>query len=73
MQTIEQMALAKGCEAVRFDAYDKHLQLLKFYDKLGYHRRGSFIFTTKLYGETGMVCFEQLKYKFFAEESYNAH
>ncbi|TMF51354.1 MAG: GNAT family N-acetyltransferase [Chloroflexi bacterium] len=72
-QTIEQIALARGCEAVRFDAYDKHLQLLKFYDKLGYRRRGTFIFTTKLYGETGMVCFEQLKYKFFAEESYNAH
>ena len=68
MKTMERLAQAQGCKAVRFDAYDKHLSLLEFYDRLGYHRRGTFIFNTKLYGETGMVCFEKLSHEFAREE-----
>ena len=68
MQTIERLAQAEGCRAVRFDAYDKHLQLLEFYDRLGYHRRGTFTFNTKLYGDTGMVCFEKVKKEFVVKE-----
>ena len=36
----------------------------------GYHRTDAFSLHAKL---SGMICFEQLKYEFFAEESYNAH
>lgn len=68
MKTIERMAQAEGCKAVRFDAYDKHLKLLEFYDRLAYHRRGVFSFFTKLHGDTGMVCFEKLSYEFTIEE-----
>ena len=68
MKTMERLARAEGCRAVRFEAYDKHLELLEYYDRLGYHRRGAFTFNTRLYGETGMVCFEKLSYEFFREK-----
>ncbi len=48
------------CKAIRLDAYDKHLKLLAWYTKLGYHCRGTFAFYTKLHGETGMACFEKI-------------
>lgn len=68
MNTIESMAQAEGCRAVRFDAYNKHLKLLEYYDRLGYHRRGSFIFESPRRGVTGMVCFEKLINEFVTEE-----
>jgi GNAT superfamily N-acetyltransferase len=61
MKEIERLALAEGFGAVRLDAYDKHLKLLEWYKRLGYNWRGAFTFHTKLYGETGMVCFEKLR------------
>jgi GNAT superfamily N-acetyltransferase len=68
IKRMERLARAEGCKAVRFDAYDKHLKLLEYYDRLGYHRRGTFTFNTKRYGETGMVCFEKLSHEFVREE-----
>lgn len=68
MKKIERLAQAEGCRAVRFDAYDKHLKLLEFYDRLGYHRRGSFIFESPRRGVTGMVCYEKLSNEFVTEE-----
>ena len=60
MKTIEQLAAAEGCVAVRLDAYDKHLELHEFYRHLGYRRRGAARFNTKLYEETGTVFFEKV-------------
>lgn len=60
MEQIEQMARADGYGAVRLDAYDQHLRLCAFYRHLGYEQRGVFKIMTKLYGETGGVCFEKV-------------
>ncbi len=60
MEEYEGIARAEGCKAIRLDAYDKHLMLLAWYTKLGYHCRGTFAFYTKLHGETGMACFEKI-------------
>ena len=59
MEQAEQLAKVEGCGAVRLDAYDKHLALHDFYRHLGYEERGAFTLTTKLYGETGGICFEK--------------
>ena len=67
MKEYERMALAEGCEAIRLDTYDRHLKLLAWYKKLGYHRRGAFTFHTKLHGETGMVSFEKMRREFLEE------
>ena len=64
MHEYERMACAQGCQAIRLDAYDKHLRLLAWYEKLGYHWRGTFAFHTRLYGETGMACYEKMKRDF---------
>jgi hypothetical protein len=45
----------------------KHLSLFAWYQKRDYQRRGAFTFHTKLYGETGMVCFEKMKRDFCAQ------
>jgi GNAT superfamily N-acetyltransferase len=60
MDTIERLAVAEDCTAVRLDAYDKHVELHEFYRRLGYRQRGVFRFNTKLYGETGAVFFEKI-------------
>lgn len=60
MGTIERLAIAEKCMAVRLDAYDKHLSLHEFYRGLGYKQRGTARFNTKLYGETGAVFFEKM-------------
>src|SRR5438270_4403167 len=60
MDTIEQLAAAEECTAVRLDAYDKYVKLHEFYHHLGYQQRGVFRFNTKLYGETGAVFFEKI-------------
>jgi GNAT superfamily N-acetyltransferase len=64
MRECERMAVAEGCGAIRLDAYDKHLRLLAWYEKLGYHLRGTFSFHTKLHGETGMACYEKMRSEF---------
>ena len=64
MYEYERMALDEACEAIRLDAYDKHLSLLAWYEKLGYHRRGTFTFHARLYGETGMACYEKMRQDF---------
>ncbi len=55
MGTIEQIATAWGCGAVRLDAYEKHDLLIKFYDNLGYHRKE----VIKYHG-LRLVCFEKI-------------
>jgi GNAT superfamily N-acetyltransferase len=67
MEEYERLARAEGCEAIRLDTYDKHLGLFAWYQKRGYQWRGAFTFHTKLYGETGMVCFEKMKRDFRAQ------
>lgn len=64
MHECERMARAEGCGAIRLDAYDKHLRLLAWYEKLGYHWRGNFSFQTRLHGETGMACYEKMRSEF---------
>jgi GNAT superfamily N-acetyltransferase len=64
MHEYERMARGEECEAIRLDAYDKHLSLLAWYEKLGYHWRGTFAFHTRLYSETGMACYEKMKRDF---------
>ncbi len=61
MQEIEQMASREGYEAIRLDAYGNHLKLVEWYQHLGYHWRGTFVFRTRLYGETCMTCLEKMK------------
>ncbi len=61
MHEYERMARVEECETIRLDAYDKHLSLLAWYEKLSYHWRGTFAFHTRLYGETGMACYEKMK------------
>jgi GNAT superfamily N-acetyltransferase len=39
MDQIEELALKRGCTAVRLDAFEKYRELLEFYDNLGYQRR----------------------------------
>jgi len=60
MSTIERLAVAEECTAVRLDAYDKHVKLQDFYCRLGYQQKGTSRFNTKLYGETGAVFFEKI-------------
>ncbi len=60
MHEYEHLAHTEGCEAIRLDAYDKHLRLLAWYEKRRYHWRGTFAFHTKLHGETGMACYEKM-------------
>ncbi|HLX56601.1 MAG TPA: GNAT family N-acetyltransferase [Ktedonobacteraceae bacterium] len=67
MQEYERIARVEGYEAIRLDAYDKHLRLLAWYEKLGYHWRGTFAFHTRLHGETGMACYEKMKHDFRAQ------
>ena len=67
MEEYERIARAEGCEAIRLDAYDKHLRLLVWYGKLGYRWRGTFAFHTSLYGETGMACYEKMKHDFHVD------
>ncbi len=64
MQEYEHIAFIEECEAIRLDTYDKHLSLLTWYEKLGYLWRGTFTFHTRLYGETGMACYEKMKHDF---------
>ena len=64
MQECERMAYVEECESIRLDAYDKHLSSLTWYAKLGYHRRGTFAFHTRLHCDTGMACYEKMKYDF---------
>lgn len=55
MKAVEHLATDGGCVAVRLDAYEKHLKLLEFYDRLGYQRRG--VIRVQ---EFGLVCFEKV-------------
>jgi GNAT superfamily N-acetyltransferase len=55
MGTIEGIATDWGCVAVRLDAYEKHDELIKFYNKLGYRRRGII-----KYQGLRLVCFEKI-------------
>lgn len=64
MHEYERMAHGEGCKAIRLDAYDKHMSLLAWYEKRGYHWRGTFAFHTKLHGETGMACYEKMRQDF---------
>ena len=40
MKTVEELAAAAGCGAVRLDAAERYEQLLKFYERAGFERRG---------------------------------
>jgi GNAT superfamily N-acetyltransferase len=64
MHEIERLAQRAGYASIRLDAYDQHKQLVAWYQWLGYHWRGAFKFSTRLYGETGMVCLEKVKADF---------
>jgi len=64
MDEIEAVASAAGCEAIRLDAYDKHVQLVQWYQHLGYDSKGGFSFYAETSGQTGMVCLEKLKQQF---------
>ena len=56
---IEQFASEEHYEAIRFDAYARHVKLLEFYQKAGYHRRGTYVVSTPRRGEGEIVCFEK--------------
>jgi GNAT superfamily N-acetyltransferase len=57
---IEQFAREEQFEAIRFDAYARHVKLLDFYQKAGYHQRGTFVVSTPRRGEAETVCFEKV-------------
>jgi hypothetical protein len=65
MHEIELVAQQEGCQAIRLDAYDKHVKLVEWYQHLGYQWRGAFSFRTKIYGETGMICLEKINTHYF--------
>ena len=44
MQQIDALAIAHGCDSLRFDAYDAPAGAGPFYRKLGYHLRGHMVF-----------------------------
>lgn len=56
MQQADALAQVKGYTALRFDAVEKHPKLLKFYDGLGYERRGVLSFPQ--YSDA--VCYERV-------------
>jgi GNAT superfamily N-acetyltransferase len=60
MVRIEQIAREEHYEAIRFDAYARHVKLLDFYQKAGYHQRGVFVVFTPRRGEAETVCFEKV-------------
>jgi GNAT superfamily N-acetyltransferase len=64
MQEYERIAFVEEYNAIRLDTDDKHLNLLTWYEKLGYLWRGNFTFRTRLHGDTGMACYEKMKRDF---------
>jgi GNAT superfamily N-acetyltransferase len=54
MRRVERLARGAGCVAVRLDAYERYAELLRFYEKLGYRRKG-----TIYWKDLGTVCFEK--------------
>jgi GNAT superfamily N-acetyltransferase len=60
MQTVEQLALAEDCTALRLDAYDKHAKLHGFYRRLGYKERGKIHVITRSGKEGDAMCFEKI-------------
>jgi len=52
---IEELAKQAGCVAIRLDAYERYTELLEFYEKRGYRRRG-----TISWRDMKCVCFEKI-------------
>ena len=61
LEHIEQLASEEQYEAIRFDAYARHVKLLNFYQKAGYHQKGLFVVSTPAHGENEIVCFEKVR------------
>ncbi len=55
MRRIEGIATEARCVAVRLDAFHEYKDLLRFYEKLGYERKG-----TIWWHDLGAVCFEKV-------------
>jgi GNAT superfamily N-acetyltransferase len=58
MAQAERIAAENGCSALRFDAVGNNAPLLRFYDRLGYERRGIIDFPDYDFGHT--VCYERI-------------
>ena len=49
LQTVERLAVQRGCSAVRLDAVKTHPKLLSFYARQGYQQVGELIYNSKLW------------------------
>ena len=58
MAQVERLAVENGCKAIRFDAAANNTALMRFYDRLGYERRGVITFSNPAIGDT--VAYERV-------------